>query len=334
MSTEGSKRGWTRLRAGGHEASGLEIPTLDTGVNTGFGTVRWALDGDGRPRLLLPIRASDHVASIGDSVAVTVATASYDLAGTPVRYLDLTCVIASLEGVFAEVGDEIINRISGGNSAVEACASTINDFRSLLARPEDEIESQRITGLLGELLILRRLLLIDPQAWQKWFGPESDRHDFHAGVLSLEVKTSSRVGNRIVRISAIDQLLEPSGGELVLVLCALEVTKGGALSVGEVASEVAALASDHMAVRDMLARMGCMDPESDAWNRLRYRQEGESAWSVRDGFPRLVPSSLAGGALPAGVGEVRYALDLGAADAFLMSDEELQIYLERIVAWS
>ena len=144
----------------------------------------------------------------------------------------------------------------------------------------------------------------------------------------------SAINGGLGRIAAIDQLLEPSGGELVLVLCALEVTKGGALSVGGVASEVAALASDPMAVREMLARMGCMDPESDAWNRLRYRQEGEAAWSVRDGFPRLIPSSLAGGALPAGVGEVRYAPDLGAGDPFLMSDNELQIYLERFVVWS
>lgn len=332
MSNDGSVDRWQTLRRGGHEAAGLEIPTFDTGVGTGFGTIRWALGSQGEPRLLLPIRQAEAVANLSAGPSLVISTATYHLGGSPIRYIDMACVSQALEPVFAEVADEIIRRVTGGHVVQQACRSTLDDFRALLVDPGDEVDAERISGLAGELVLLRRLLGLNADAWQLWRGPLKERHDFRADNLALEVKTSTRVANRSVRISAIDQLEEPAGGELVLCLCQLEKVAGGGVTVASLASEVLALSSSPQKVRELLSAMSCPDPNAPAWNNVEFSLAGQIFLEVRDGFPRIVPGSLPGGRLPAGLSEVRYALDLAAAAGFELSPQAAEQWLGRMVA--
>ncbi len=329
MSTDVSTERWQQLRRGGHEAKALEIPTLDTGISTSFGTIRWALGPTGEARLLLPIHQHERIENLAVSAAVSISTATYHLFGAPIRYLDLTCDHAALETVFGEVGDEIIRRIAAGDSAAGACRSTIDDFRSLLNATPEEVSPERLAGLVGELLVLRDLILLDNRSWILWRGPLLERHDFRADALALEVKTCSRPAARTVRISSIDQLLEPEGGELVLALLELEAAAGGTISVGALAGEILAAASEPTKVRELLAAMGCPDPTAPAWNRIAYRNGGQTAYCVRNNFPRLIPSSLA--SVPAGVSDVSYSVDLSAAEAFVVGPEETRAYLEGMI---
>lgn len=331
MSFEESTERWQRLRHGGHEASGLEIPTLDTGVSTGFGTVRWALGTSGEPRLLLPLRQSEMVRDLEVSDSLRISTATYHLAGNPIRFLDVSCTATTLEAVFGEVADEIIRRIRAGEIALAACRTTLDDFRTLLTDTSPDIAREKITGLVGELIVLRQLLMLDSRAWLLWRGPLMERHDFSGDLLSLEVKTTSRVSSRSVRIAAIDQLQEPAGGELVLCLCLLEPVSGGDLSIFGLVSEVLQLASEPLKVRQLLAGMECPDPEAAEWNRLQFRFEGQVAYSVESGFPRIVPSTLIGGKLPAGLDDVSYSLDLTSASAFEIGEERFASHLGRMI---
>ena len=332
MSAENSPQRWNSLRQGGHESIGLEIPTLDTGVDTGFGTVRWALGGRGEPRLLLPVRQTEVVHDVDVSDALTITTATYHLGSTAIRYIDVSCSFPALEAVFGEVADEIIRRIRDGEAAQVSCRTTLEDFRALLTSSSAEIDSQRISGLVGELLLLRDLLRMDARSWLLWRGPLMERHDFRAEALAIEVKTSSRVSDLSVRISAIDQLQEPAGGELVLCLSQLERAPGGELTVASLASEVLGAASEPLSVRQLLASVGCPDPTSDAWNRLAFRSEGQMYYEVRDDFPRVVPGAFAAGTVPAGIGELSYVLDLASAGEFQIDAAATRSYLERLIA--
>jgi hypothetical protein len=261
-----------------------------------------------------------------------ISIATYHLAGSPIRYIDMACVSQALEPVFAEVADEIIRRVADGHGVQPACRSTLDDFRTLLIDPGEEVADERISGLAGELVLLRRLLSLNPDAWQLWRGPLKERHDFRADNLALEVKTSTRIANRSVRISAIDQLEEPAGGELVLCLCQLEKVAGGDLTIASLASEVLALSSDPKKVRELLSGMSCPDPNTPAWNNVEFSLAGQILFEVRDGFPRLVPASLPGGRLATGLSEVRYTVDLAAAASFELPPDTAELWLERMAA--
>lgn len=332
MSSDRAADRWATLRRGGHESSALEIPSLDTGISTGYGTVRLALGGKGEARLLLPIRQSEKLNLEAGSQSIHIGSQNYQLNGSTTRYLDVMCLASALEGVFTEVADEIILRIEMGHSAQEACSTTIGDFRQLLAPPTVMIDTQTVTGLVGELLLLNRLLLLSPFAWKLWRGPLMERHDFRGGSDALEVKTTSRVSSSSVMISALDQLLEPEGGRLHLVLYNLEAATGASLSVSGLAQQAIAVASEPMEVRNLLANMGCVDPGLDIWNSQRFELAGERHYEVKDGFPRIVPSTF-GGSVPPGIERVLYELDLSAASSFECDQQLAEAYLREMVLW-
>lgn len=332
MSTEPSLEEWSMLRRGGHASSELGIPSVDTGIETGFGSVRLALGNAGELRVLLPIRHSERIAQVPSSPSLGIGIATYSLNGVSVRYLDIVCLAAGLDGVFADVSAEMMNRIRAGLSPVDACASTLDDFRLLLADPTSGVTIQEVRGLVGELLMLRRMLRLDARAWQLWRGPMMERHDFRAGRLALEVKSSARVTGLSVQISAIDQLLAPTGGVLHLALYQLEQSTGGDLSVSTLAAEAMSMASDSLEVRTLLAAVGCDDPNTPVWNRANFRLEGEHHYVVGDDFPRIIPASFATGALPTGVTSLSYSIDLVAAESSCLAAVRADAHVTEMIA--
>lgn len=332
MPAEASVDQWEMLRRGGQVSTALEIPSVDTGINTGSGSVRLALGSRGELRLLLPVRQSERIAETPSSQALHIGMATYTLSGTSIRFLDVTCLSGALDGVFADVAREIMDRIVGGASPVDACRTTIEDFRSLLISPAAEVTVEEIRGLVGELLMLRTLLASDPAAWKLWRGPLRERHDFRGGTLAIEVKTTGRSASRKVTISAVDQLLPPFDGSLQLSVFQLEETAGGDLSVARLAVDVANAASDRQEIGRLLTAAKCPDPVSQVWNRCRFRLEGETHYRVDEDFPRIIPGSFQGGTIPAGVESLSYVIDLGQAEACLLDDDTIALHIQEMVA--
>lgn len=305
---------------------------MDTGIETGFGSVRLALGSAGQLRVLLPIRHSERIAQVPSSPSLGIGIATYTLKGVSVRYLDIVCLEARLDGVFVDVTAEMMKRIRGGLSPVDACASTLDDFRSLLADPASGVTIQEVRGVVGELLMLRRMLRLDARAWQLWRGPMMERHDFRAGSRAIEVKSSARVTGLSVQISAVDQLLPPTGGVLHLTLYQLEQSTGSDLSVSTLAAEAISMASDSLEVRTLLAAVGCADPNAPVWNRANFRLEGEHHYVVGDDFPRIIPASFATGALPMGVTSLSYSIDLVAAESSRLTAVRADAHVSEMIA--
>lgn len=332
MLAEDSANQWEMLRRGGQVSTALEIPSVDTGIDTGSGSVRLALGSGGELRLLLPVRQSERIAETPSTQALGIGVATYTLGSTRVRFLDITCLNGALDGVFADVTGEIMSRIVGGASPLDACRTTIEDFRSLLISPADDVTAQEMRGLVGELLMLRVLLASDSDAWKLWRGPLRERHDFRGGSSAVEVKTTGRSASRKITVSAVDQLLPPTGGALQLSVFQLEETVDGALSVAGVAADVIQAASDRQEILRLLAAAGCTDPSSRAWNGCRFRLEGEAHYRVDEDFPRVIPSSFQGGKTPAGIESLSYVVDLGQADACLLDDDAVALRMQELVA--
>lgn len=323
---------WRKLRQSGLTATGDEVPSLATGVDADAGAVRLALGPLGEGRLLLPVPPAERVPAIKDTPALKVVDATWLVGGKPSRFLDLTCVVRDLDGVFAEVAGEIVRRIAEGHAAVTACIAVLDEFRLLLMPRDERADVEAITGLVGELLLLERFLDLSSDALAVWRGPLGDRHDFRAGLLAIEVKTTGRAGNETLHVGSIDQLLEPLGGELCLARYTLEQASGGALSVAALCARIAPRVGDLMAFRARLAGIGCPDPASADWNAVQFELQDERMYRVDRSFPRIVPDSFVSGVLPAGTGAVQYDVDLASASDSLLNGADAEGFRARMIA--
>jgi len=309
--------GWTLLRAGGREAAGLEIPTIPTEVFTTSGPVRFALGENGEARVLLPLTKRETLRGLIGAPALHITVSTFTSAGEHLRFLDLTCLSGDLKAVFAEVTDEILVRIASGESCVDAARSTIEDFRALLVRSSSpDIPISTIGGLVGELIVLDRLLDRSSRAWRCWRGPIGDRHDFRGGDSSLEVKTSLRAGETSITVSTFEQMEVPAGGNLHLMHFLLEPVIAGMFSVSALGHSVLAKADDPERVKELISAVGCHDVDAETWNSHSFRLETEELYEVTGRFPRLVPSILPGAVSPKGVSEVSYKIDLSVATEY------------------
>lgn len=322
---------WAILRAGAGEAEGQDVPSLRLNAATSKGqALRLAVGPRGEPRLLLPLEAHERYAGAEPGGALTMQVVSLALGGRTHRFLDLMCNSVDLETVFGEVVDEIVARVSDGVGCINATQATLEDFRTLLsAKAPDQIDRNRIVGLVGELIVLNRLLDITPSAWRAWRGPGGDRHDFRNGQVSLEVKASLRSGSAIY-IHGLEQLEVPSGGELRLIHFVLEPVAGGLLSVAGLGERALSRADDPSALRELLSSMGCQDVRSSEWNSEAFRFERESLYRVDQSFPRIVPSAFIERSSLAGISEVCYQIDLSCALASKRPGDEVQLLVEAL----
>ncbi len=324
---------WRKLRAGSYSASESEIPTRPSHVSVAVGPIRFALGVNGEPRILLPLDERERLPKLEQTPSLKFADVAYRMDGRSRRFLDITCLSASLENVFAEVADEILTRVLQGGSCPSATQQTLIDFRTLLLMQNaSDIEETAVAGLIGELLVLNRLLERSSDAWRTWRGPDGDRHDFRSGQDSIEVKTTNRPANTVVTISAIDQLQVPTGGSLHLDHVVLEPVAGGVLSVAALAASVLAKANRPAEIVDRLSRLGCPAPDAPEWNRTTYRLEREQVFEVRPGFPRIEAADFKDEQVPAGIVDIEYQIDLNLASTFRISSDAAEALEERMIA--
>lgn len=324
---------WKRLRNSGVAETSLEIPSLSTGVETGYGHVRFALGPEGQPRLLVPCGPGTTLTTNRPNGKLSVTLSRLTHAGHTAMFIDTMCIDRGLDSVFAEIADEIIHRIGNSAPPVGAVEGTIADFRELLREAEDQrIPDSKIYGLIGELVVLRTLTQITPMAVEAWTGPYDQRYDFRRRENALEVKTSSRADATIVSISSCEQLSEPTGGSLALVHVKVERADKGDLFVAGLVSDILAYGVPKATLEKGLTALGCPNPGSPDWNRIRCGMEGLTAYTVAPGFPRITAAQFPMGLIPDGVDSIVYSVDLRVAREFLMRNDDRDAAFRRFVA--
>jgi hypothetical protein len=325
---------WDRLRSEPMRTSAeLGIPSLALGVTTLAGNARLALSPDGRARLMLPLSAGEPFPNVGEARGLALTDSIFTVNGRPRRFADIVCKSEDLEEVFRDLVAEVLRRIEAGEAVARAVEGAVKDFRSLvLGIRSRDISSESAVGLLGELMVLDRVLALDAGAWKSWTGPSGGRHDFRAGPAALEVKGSVRAQKRTIQISALDQLAEPPQGSLVLFHQTFEENAGGSLTIPELAAKILSRCSDSQAVTDLLSSAGYDLTDSAQWSHYRFSPLQEEAYRVVPGFPRLVPANFEETELPLGVSHFRYTVDLSAASQFILKKEDFDEYLSRVVS--
>ncbi|WP_157745344.1 PD-(D/E)XK motif protein [Luteimonas chenhongjianii] len=324
---------WNRLRVHEPHDGVMEVPSLASHADAGFGPVRFAIGSRGQPRLLVPCGAGARLKEDGSNGRLIKTISRYQVSGKWMSFIDVMCASPGLDSVFSELSGEIVRRIGEGRGPVVAVEGAIDDFRSLF-RDKDvlDVADHQILGLVGELAVLRLLTEASPSAVHAWTGPFGQRHDFRRKSHAMEVKTSGRVDAASVSISSIEQLSDPADGSLTLVHVRAERADGGRLSVTRLVAEIVELGAPRPALEDALRHMGCHDPWSAEWNRISWDLEGLDAYRVRPGFPRVTSGQFEGGVLPVGVDSVAYVIDLASAAQFKLGHDEFDRVRKEMLA--
>lgn len=310
---------WRRLRTDGRGDGKLAVPTLSTGIETGYGPALYATGPAGEPRLLVPCGQARGMRDLGSSPNLLAHRTSFQVDGRSTAFLDTMVLDRRLDPVFADLVREILARLGAGVAPDLAVGGTIADFRQLLlASPPREVPLEVIIGLLGELVILEQLSAFLPGAVTSWMGPLDQRQDFRSGSRAIEVKSSLRSDAKRVTIHGPDQMSPPRGGELYLAHVRLERAEGGSITVAGLCRAIIGHGTDGSRLSERLAALGCTDPEAEEWNTPECELEGVDFYLVAPGFPRIAADQFISGRFPDGIDALSYRIDLDLASQFRM----------------
>lgn len=300
-----------------------EMPSVETNTIVSSGAVRLAISGGVYCSLLLPVAIQDSFEVNQISQLISLRTLTLSHKGKNLRFLEIRCDDEHLTEVFARVVSDILRRIESGVTGLKAVDEALIEFRKLLNRQHFRaINEMTVVGLIGELLTLVEVLRIDSRSVAAWHGPDSDRHDFRAGSVAIEVKTSLGADGNRIHVNGIRQLECAEGDDLYIRHVRIEPDPDGELSVPDLVAEAAALIVDRPVFDEKLDKLGYSADCAERWGDKRYRMVGKDTYSVHGSFPRLTTEHLSIEWPLAGVSGVAYEVDLGAASEFLVDDDD------------
>ncbi|CAN7724572.1 PD-(D/E)XK motif protein [Rhizobium sp. LjRoot98] len=228
--------------------------------------------------------------------------------GTPVLVLSLED--DARRDLFSTICADLLASVelSQKECALDHFLSRLDAWRRFLRERTGGLSRSETIGLIGELLLLEKLLELDSSLLMSWSAPADGLHDFVSDGHALEVKTGLGPSAQI-KISRLDQLdtgglrlldlvhvkliENPSGRSLQDVLTALK----GQLEDG---------ASRH-ALDNAVIRRGLLPDDDDARSAPRIQLRTMGCYAVSEGFPRLVRADM-----PTAITEASYTLDVRA----------------------
>lgn len=233
--------------------------------------------------------------------------------------------------VFASLSHYILQKYLLSNSQIKnTVESALNDWSEIFLKNAKGLSEQALSGLIGELITLRDLASIHGQAaLESWQGYEGERHDFRMSNKAIEVKVTTKP-SLSVSINGISQLSEPEGGELLLRFIRLEKTPGGKITLPSMLNELSEVGISTPTVVDAILKLG--GKLEDLTDETKSYTFIESIfYKVKNGFPRISPSSFIGNSTPKGISNIKYTSDLNHASSFIITDSESQTYLKEFI---
>lgn len=293
-------------------AAPMPLLTAELALTTVAGSIRLARDTDGLPHLLVPLTGRPGPTTTYRSSGLLLAVRPLLVDDRPAMFADLACLRPDVREAFLSlVADACVRLATSPTDPAAALRRSVEEWRALFAGTSGPWTRTRLAGLFAELTVLRRLLDRHPRAASTWTGPEGAAQDFRASGQALEVKATLGGEGRMVRIHGSDQLDAPPGTPLHLVWFRLSDAPAEAgATVRELLDAVVAKATDLTVLLDRIERLGLPTPGTSEVEERRFAVLEERWLRVNATFPRVVPASFTGGALPAGVAGLEYLVDL------------------------
>jgi hypothetical protein len=221
----------------------------------------------------------------------------------------------SRRDLFAQICSDVVLSLvrsedEGERDLLYELSGRLAAWRMFLRDQSDGLDRHEVVGLIGELLVLDRLLDRSSDALGTWKSPDDGLHDFERRGSALEVKTSLGSARR-VHISAIDQL-DASGLRSLNLAHVRLIERTDGLSVIDAVDRIEARLTgdrDRREFRNALLRRG-LAPNADQ-KEPRVECVGIEIYVVSNGFP-----CLTGASIPVGISEVVYDIDVRSLAPF------------------
>jgi hypothetical protein len=246
-----------------------------------------------------------------------------------VRLRDSTCA-----GVFTALAQDLDTRLAlttGTEQAAAELFGRLKLWQQFLKAWQDGMGPEARRGLWGELHFLHAHLLPvlgASGAVKGWKAGAAAHQDFQFPHAAAEIKTTAAKQPQSIRITSERQLDETGVGALflhVVVVDEREVpvaagTPGQSLPalVGTLRVALGGDAPTLALFNDLLFHRGWLDEHAPRYESHRLTVRNELSYRVQAGFPRLIESNL-----PAGVGDVNFALVLAACGPFAVPLSEM-----------
>jgi hypothetical protein len=232
----------------------------------------------------------------------------------PCPLLVLSLEDVSRRDLFSTICADVVAAaaVADRHEALHQFLARLSAWRQFLRDRRDGLSRSETIGLIGELVVLERLLADDPHCLSSWKSPTDGLHDFERNGHALEAKTGLGPSSRIT-ISRLDQLATAGLRRLDLVHVRLIESPEGR-SLRDIISTVSALLPDDHGRRifeNALLRRGLLPGDDVARIIPRVQLRSIDAYTVSDTFPRLVRATL-----PVAITEATYTLEVRAILAF------------------
>lgn len=324
---------WTQLAA--DTMTALPLLSAELALPTPQGPVRLARDADGLPHLLVPLPGNPPPTTVYRSSGLRMTVRALVVGERPALFADLACLRGDVREVFLSLVADACERVASAPAdPAGAVRRSVEEWRTLFTGTGGGWTRARLAGLYAELTVLLRLLERHPGAAHTWTGPQGAAQDFRATGQAAEVKATLGGEGRVVRIHGSDQLDVLAGTVLHLAWFRLADGPGekDGATVRELLDAVVVAAADLTVLLDRIEQLALPAPGTSELDERRFAVLEERWLRVDAGFPKVVPASFAGGALPAGVGGLEYLVDLDVVpDAFV---DEPEPVLDRLGAGS
>lgn len=243
-------------------------------------------------------------------------------------YIRIECLECGLETPFALLVSQVVSHLASGATPSKACMDAVLEFRRLLSKNGGLLPSEdEILGLVGELLLLKRLVSASPHLWQGWNGPLGSARDYSWGTVDIEAKASRMAGESRLTVNGLEQLEPEQGRDLLIHHSVLTNNPVGTVDVPGLVDEIKGQISDLEGFDTRLVSAGFLSEQRDLWLEHRFTLHGSHIYRVSENFPRIRKSDFPDGSLPAGVAKLRYDIILSSCSDFRLSTSEEEALL-------
>ena len=277
-----------------------------------------------RKRYVLVAIPHGEPCELSERISVGIAVRVVDMKvddGEIRNFVEVICLDpqghAALDVAVTEISEALNSGASIG--CVRIVQNVLEKWRRFWAgAKQDLLSREQQIGLFGELWFLLNWLIPSigfSKSIDMWRGPLGARNDFEILGVGIEVKTSSKESASHV-INGVDQLLEPAGGSLFLFSLVVREEGSGKESLPDLVNKVRSFLNDDLLMlsrfESLLYGAGYDSVCEFEYRKLSLRIRSEELFRVAEGFPRITATSFIGG-VPAGVGSVKYDLNLAGA---------------------
>ncbi|MEU1617803.1 PD-(D/E)XK motif protein [Streptomyces sp. NPDC005722] len=282
-------------------------------VSVAHGSVAVGVDHEGHRHVLVPVQTHSKVRTGLDGPVLLLRKRALEDENTYETYADLGCLRDDLNDLFTDLCVDALSAIREfPENPIKALYGVLDRWRALFRTHGTPLGAEQLAGLFGELTVLERLLRKDSSAHRIWRGPQGHRHDFSAGSVAIEVKSTTASAGRRPRIHGLEQLEAPEGGTLCLAWFRLRpvaaIEQGCAFP--ELVERTLRLCDDEPALLELLGAAGYHASDTDRYRGVRFVIGEERWYRVDTDFPSLTRQALSTVAVPVSVLDVEYTVDL------------------------